>query len=133
MNSLETDVQAREPALQLAHVGFQEAISAEEQHAWRFCSILQLGGDRPEGVGKLRFILTLRYGHNPDGGFSRGPGRDDSLLDLCWVPQNECSCRKGNLIDGPEGAAEIDRPVHSGLAIEAAAELAPEMAHQMDI
>lgn len=51
---------------------------------------------------------------------------------LDWVPQNKGSGGKGDLVDGPEGAAEIDRLMYARLAIEAAAELTPEMTHQVD-
>lgn len=132
MDGLEGDLQPRKLVLQLAHVRLEEAIPAKEQHACRFRSFLP-GCDCTENLRKLLYILALGHRHDPDDRFGSGPGRDDLLLDLGGVPQNEGSGREGDLIDRTEGAAQIDGPVHACLTIEAATELPPEMAHQVDV
>ena len=81
----------------------------------------------------LQAILTFGHRDDPDRRFGGGSGRDDLLVDLGGVPQNEGSGGKGDLVDRTEGAAKVDRPVHACFAIEAATELPPEMAHQVDV
>lgn len=91
------------------------------------------GRECRKGLDERLVLFPLVRRQEPDGGFCRGPGRNNLLLELGRVSEDEGPCREGNLIDRSEGTAKIDHPVDAGFAVEVATELLGKMPHQMDV